>query len=141
YKNMTDEDLKAIFLALQNAPPVNHKVINGIKASFCNVCEQEHGFGEHNEIIPITPIPFDAKVFPDLVGKYIHPEGYAIEVTLSDNKLMVSEGGDPVELIPVTENKFEALGFSTPISFKRDASGKVKWLISYWIGEDIFEKQ
>lgn len=141
YKNMTDEDLKAIFMALQNAPPVNHKVINSMKPGYCNVCEQEHGYGEHNKIKPISGVPFDRKIYPDFVGKYIHPEGYAIEVTLTENKLMVSEGGDPVELVPVAENKFEALGFSTPVSFKRDASGKVKWLISYWIGEDVFEKQ
>src|SRR5690606_18838882 len=141
YSNMTDEDLKAILMAMQNARSVNHKVINGMKAGFCNVCGQEHGYGEHNEIKPISAVPFDQSIYPDFVGHYIHPDGYAIKVTLAENKLMVSEGGDPVELVPVAENRFEALGFSTPISFKRDVSGKVKWLISYWIGEDIFEKQ
>jgi hypothetical protein len=54
---------------------------------------------------------------------------------------MISEGGDPVELVHVGDNRFQALGVSTPVSFKRDENGKVKWLISHWIGEDVFEKK
>jgi mono/diheme cytochrome c family protein len=141
YKNLTDEDLKAIFLALQELPPVNHKVINGIEATFCEVCEQEHGYGKHNKIKPLTAVAFDKKLYPDFVGSYVHPDGFAIEVTFNENKLMISEGGDPVELVHVGDNRFQALGVSTPVSFKRDKNGKVKWLISHWIGEDVFEKK
>jgi mono/diheme cytochrome c family protein len=141
YKNLSDEDLKAIFLALQELPPVNHKVINGIENSYCEVCEQEHGYGKHNKIKPLTEVAFNKKLYPDFVGSYAHPDGFSIEVSMKENKLMISEGGDPVELVPVANNRFEALGFSTPVSFKRDKTGNVKWLISYWIGEDVFIKK
>jgi mono/diheme cytochrome c family protein len=141
FKNMTDVDLKAILMALQKLPPVNHKAINGIKASYCEVCDQSHGHGEHNKIIPLKAVPFDRSLYPDFVGTYNHRDGYSFEVTLEDEKLLISEGGDRVELVPVSQNRFEALGFSTPVSFKRDGSGKVKWLISYWIDEDVLVKQ
>jgi mono/diheme cytochrome c family protein len=55
YKNMTDEDLTAILMALQKLHPVNHKVVNGIKETYCEVCELSHGYGEHNKIIPLKP--------------------------------------------------------------------------------------
>ena len=141
YKNLSDEDLKGIFLALQELPPVQHKVINGIESTYCEVCDQEHGYGKYNKIQPLTAKSFNKKLYPDFAGSYIHPDGFAIEVTLKKDTLMISEGGDPVELVHVGENRFQALGFSTPVSFKRDESGKVKWLISHWIGEDVFEKQ
>ena len=141
YKNMTDEDLKAILMALQKLPPVNHRVINGIEASYCEVCEQSHGYGKYNKIIPLKAVPFNRSLYPDFVGTYIHREGYSIEVKLENNQLLISEGGSYFELVPVSENLFKALGFSTPVSFKRDAGGKVKWLISYWIDEDVFVKQ
>jgi mono/diheme cytochrome c family protein len=142
YKNMTDEDLTAILMALQKLQPVNHKVVNGIKETYCEVCELEHGYGEHNKIIPPKAVPSDRSVYPDFVGTYTHPEeGFSFEVTLERGKLLISEGGPPVELVPVAENRFEALGFPTPVGFRRDEKGKVKWLIGYFIEEDVLVKQ
>jgi mono/diheme cytochrome c family protein len=141
YRNMNDEDLKAIFLALQDLPAVNHKVINGIEASFCEICEQHHGYGKHNKIKPLIAVAFDEKLYPDFVGTYVHPDGFTIDVTLKESTLMISEGGESLELIPVGDNRFEALGFSTPVSFRRNESGTVQWLVSYWVGEDVFERQ
>jgi mono/diheme cytochrome c family protein len=141
YKNLTDEDLEAIFIALQQVPPVNHKVINSMAATYCKVCGQEHGYGEYNKIEAPKAVTFNKSLYPDFVGTYLHPEGFSAEVKLEGGKLLISEGGEFMELIPVAGNRFEALGLSTPVSFKRDESGKVMWMISYWIEEDLFVKQ
>jgi hypothetical protein len=142
YKNMTDEDLTAILLALQKLPPVNHKVVNGIKETYCEVCEMSHGYGENNKIIPPKAVPFNKALYPDFVGTYTHPkERISIEVTLKKGKLFIREEGDPVELVPVGENHFEALGFPSPAGFRRDEKGKVKWLIEYYIEEVLWVKQ
>ena len=142
YKNMTDEDLTAILVALQKLQPVNHKVVNGIKETYCEVCELSHGYGEHNKIIPPKAVPFNHSLYPDFVGTYTHPEeGFSYEVTLEKGKLLISEGGPSVELVPVGENRFEALGFPTPVFFRRDEKGKVKWLVAYYIEEDVLVKQ
>ncbi len=141
YQNIKDEDLKAILMALQQVPAVNHKVMNGIEATFCVVCEQWHGYGKHNKILPLKRVPSAYSLYRDFVGIYKHRDGYYFEVTLKKDTLLIDEGNGPVELIPVSQNRFQAIGFSTPVSFKRDASGKVKWLISYWIDEDVLVKQ
>jgi mono/diheme cytochrome c family protein len=141
YKSMTDQDLKAMFMALQTLPPVNHKVINGMEATYCEVCKQTHGYGQYNKIIPLKAVAFNRALYPDFVGTYAHPFGNLVEVKLENNRLLISQGGEPTELVPVSKNRFEASGFYSPFSFKRDKSGKVKWLISYAIEEEVLVKR
>jgi len=48
YRNMTDEDLKSIYAYLRTLEPVEHRVDNTERATFCKVCKQKHGLGERN---------------------------------------------------------------------------------------------
>jgi len=48
YRNMTDEDLKAIFAYLKTLQPVNHTVDNTEQPTQCKLCGQKHGGGERN---------------------------------------------------------------------------------------------
>ncbi|MBZ5526827.1 MAG: c-type cytochrome [Acidobacteriia bacterium] len=48
YRNMTDEDLKAIFAYLQTVKPVRHQVDNSEPPVYCPLCRQKHGFGDKN---------------------------------------------------------------------------------------------
>jgi hypothetical protein len=48
FRNMTDEDLKAIFAFLQSVKPVKHYVDNSESPTYCRVCRQKHGFGDKN---------------------------------------------------------------------------------------------
>jgi hypothetical protein len=129
-------------VALQKLQPVNHKVINGIKQTYCEVCEMSHGYGENNKIIPPKAVPFNKALYPDFVGTYTHPEeGFSFKITSEKGKLFISEGGPLTELVHVGKNRFEAMGFPTPVLFRRDKTGKVKWLIGYFIEEDVLVKQ
>lgn len=47
-RNMTDDDLKAVFAYLRTLKPVKHVVDNTEKPTFCKVCGQRHGFGDRN---------------------------------------------------------------------------------------------
>lgn len=49
YRNMTDEDLKAIFAYLKTLKPVDHYVDNAMKPTRCAKCNLEHGGGERNK--------------------------------------------------------------------------------------------
>jgi mono/diheme cytochrome c family protein len=51
FRNMTDEDLKAIFAYLRTLPPVQHRVDNTEDATACPVCGGKHGYGEMNHHI------------------------------------------------------------------------------------------
>jgi cytochrome c553 len=48
YQGMSDEDLEAIFAYLKTVPPVKHWTNATAKATFCPVCNKQHGYGELN---------------------------------------------------------------------------------------------
>ena len=49
FRNMTDEDLKAIFAYLRTLTPVQHRVDNTEPPTDCPVCRAKHGYGEMNQ--------------------------------------------------------------------------------------------
>jgi mono/diheme cytochrome c family protein len=48
FRNMTDEDLKAMFAYLRTLKPAPHRVDNTEPPTFCKVCKQKHGAGDRN---------------------------------------------------------------------------------------------
>jgi mono/diheme cytochrome c family protein len=48
FRNMTDEDLKSIFVYLRTLKPVQHRVDNTETSKPCKLCRGVHGFGERN---------------------------------------------------------------------------------------------
>jgi len=48
YRNMTDDDLKAIFAWLRVQTPVKHIVDNTEPPTYCRLCRQKHGGGDRN---------------------------------------------------------------------------------------------
>lgn len=48
YKNLSDDDLKAIFAYLRTLKPVKHLVDNSEPVAECKVCRQKHGGGARN---------------------------------------------------------------------------------------------
>ncbi len=48
YRNMTDEDLKAVFAYLRTLKPVHHVVDNAEPPTLCKLCGHKHGMGNHN---------------------------------------------------------------------------------------------
>jgi cytochrome c len=47
-RNMSDEDLRAVFAYLKSLPPVSHTISNGEPPTFCKRCRRWHGGGEVN---------------------------------------------------------------------------------------------
>ena len=48
FRNMTDDDLKAIYAYLRTLTPVQHRIDNGEEPTVCEVCGGKHGFGDRN---------------------------------------------------------------------------------------------
>ena len=48
FKNLSDDDLKAMFAYLRTVPPVKHRVDNTLPSTYCKVCKQKHGAGQEN---------------------------------------------------------------------------------------------
>lgn len=123
YRNLSDEDLTNIYLALKESQPVRHFVLNGAEPTFCEVCETEHGMGAANHLEPIQPFQSDFMIPVDYAGKYINQifEADTIEFIIANNKLMMED----FEFIPMSESDFVADRFFAPIHFSRDGNGKV----------------
>jgi hypothetical protein len=49
YRNMTDDDLKAVWTFLHDLTPVSHRVDNSMEPTMCPVCGNVHGAGEKNK--------------------------------------------------------------------------------------------
>jgi len=48
YKNLSDDDLKAMYAYLKTLHPVKHRVDNTQAATYCRLCKQKHGAGAEN---------------------------------------------------------------------------------------------
>ncbi len=48
FKNLTDDDLKAIFAYLKTVTPVRHRVDNSLPPTLCKICKKKHGAGDQN---------------------------------------------------------------------------------------------
>ena len=48
FKNLSDDDLKAIYAYLKTMTPVKHRVDNTMPPTYCKLCKQKHGAGDSN---------------------------------------------------------------------------------------------
>jgi hypothetical protein len=48
FRNLTDDDLAAIFAYLRTLTPVKHRVDNTEPPTYCKVCRHKHGYGNMN---------------------------------------------------------------------------------------------
>ena len=48
FKNLTDDDLKAMYAYLRTLPAIKHRVDNTLPPTYCKICKQKHGAGEEN---------------------------------------------------------------------------------------------
>jgi hypothetical protein len=48
FRNLTDDDLAAIFAYLRTLTPVKPRVDNTEPPTYCKVCRHKHGYGNMN---------------------------------------------------------------------------------------------
>ncbi len=48
FKELSDDDLKAMFAYLKTLPPVKHRVDNTLPPTLCKLCKKKHGAGDQN---------------------------------------------------------------------------------------------
>lgn len=141
YQHLTDEDLAAIYAFLQTMQPVAHFINNFAEPMLCNVCEQEHGLGELNQIDPLHGVAIDPALFEDYVGVYRSEEyGFTIRVTREGDQLRAQEEEGPIaDLIPQSDTRFLMAGGLAPLHFVRE-TGAVTALVSEEVEELVFSR-
>lgn len=132
FKNMTDDDIKAIYSYLRTIPHAHHSVNNQKPFTRCAICEQDHGLGEKNKREKPDGIKPNPKSYELYEGKYFN-EGYGITSTIirSGDKLIFQpwENGPKLELIPQSETHFLAPGWILPVHFVKDENGLVTEMV------------
>jgi mono/diheme cytochrome c family protein len=127
FKNMSDEDLTAIYLALMSTYPVRHIVQNGVPPTPCEVCKLEHGLGDKNKIRPMQVFKGKYEIPADAVGNYVSQsmERDTVRVAVDKKALVFVGFGSSVTLAPISATQYFAEGFFAPIQFTKDAAGSV----------------
>jgi mono/diheme cytochrome c family protein len=132
FRNLTDDDSRAIFAYLRARRPVHHALDNTEPPTTCPMCGQKHGFGDRNnpkidKVVEVNPATYDA-----YVGQYRFEDGFSLVVGRDGDKLTVQVAGDDskIELVPISETEFTAKEIPDVISFVRDERGRVTHLLS-----------
>ncbi|HSP06073.1 MAG TPA: hypothetical protein VLR94_02800 [Acidobacteriota bacterium] len=126
YRNMSDEDLNALFAFLKNLKPVHHNVANGETPVLCKLCGQTHGYGAYNQPWNPQPAKVNPGIYDSYIGKYQFADGYVLIIEKDKDKLfLVGEGGDKTELIPQSDSVFVTRNLGSPLTFVKDSTGKV----------------
>ncbi|CAN5520849.1 hypothetical protein BH10BAC3_BH10BAC3_07060 [soil metagenome] len=143
FKNMTDDDLKAIYAYLRTFPAANHAINNQPPFTHCDICGQEHGLGKINKRKKPAGIRIDPVVYSKYAGTYLNEKNnWSVTVIKDADKLIFQpwENGPKIELIPQSESHFFAPGWVLPMSFVKDKNGKVIQLVEDSDLGEIFKK-
>lgn len=146
FKNMNDEDLKAIYAFLRTLPPANHYVNNREPFTHCAICGQMHGLGDLNKHIRPAGIKMNPRLFNEYTGTYLNKTGEGFGNTYiifaKKNKLFGKtwDKGPEVELIPQSDLRFLAPGWPMPINFIKDENGYITKLKEETNYGTVYEK-
>lgn len=143
YKNMTDDDLKAIYTYLGKLPPAKHFVSSQAPFTHCAICGMDHGLGEKNKVINPSGIKMNPTMYDQYAGTYMNEENkWSMTVAKKKNKLMFIPwpNAPEVAMIPQSEFKFLVPGYYFPIRFEKDANGNITQLVEDYNEGMVFKK-
>ena len=132
FKNMNDEDLKAIYSYLRTFPAAKHSVNSQAPFTRCAICGMDHGLGDHNKRIKPAGIKLDPDLYDHYAGTYSNEEyGDSYIISKQGAKLVAQqwENAPKTELIPQSEFHFLAPGWVLGFSFVKGKEGKVTALL------------
>lgn len=144
FSGLKRTDLGAIYDALGLAYPVAHYIGNVGEPKHCDVCGQEHPFGELNKLVLPNAVAVPAAITARLVGDYVAAEeGWTIKVRNREGKLYAQDNFSEreFELIALSPTRYLPDGnFPAPLSFRLPASGAATQLVSEEINELVLER-
>ena len=126
FKNLSEEDLGAIYEALMTSYPIDHKIMNRAPLSYCKACDREHGLGDQNQKEALVSFNADYKIPEDLAGTYYNTMFDKDTVTiLHEEGKLVMKNWRNWEFIPVSETTYRAAGYLAPMVFARNEDGSL----------------
>jgi mono/diheme cytochrome c family protein len=132
FRNLSDDDLNALFAYLKAVPPVKHVIDNVDTPTKCEICGGEHPLGRYNRLPPLPALrEFTVASMRDTVGRYRFEEGLELQVGIGRGRLwMRFQDGNPCALGTTDGKMFSCKDDLDHVEFVRDAAGHVTSLIN-----------
>jgi mono/diheme cytochrome c family protein len=132
YKNLNDDDIKAIYSYLRTLPPARHYVNNQTPFTHCDICGIEHGLGDKNKRRRPAGIFMNPDLYEQFVGTYREDEWQSTYIVSHKGSQLIAKGWDKgveYELVPQSELAFAAEGLPIPITFVKDKNGHITQIV------------
>ena len=128
YKNLNDEDLKAIFAFLQSLAPLRHAIDNTTHPTMCKLCGQLHGQGDRNQAYEVKPVKINPALLNTYQGQYRFSDGQILTIKREDDHLVMDFVDSRSKLFPKSDTDFVGEKFAGITQFVRDKNGKVGYV-------------
>jgi mono/diheme cytochrome c family protein len=130
FRNLSDDDLDALFAYLRAVPKVKHVIDNIDKPTKCAICGGEHPLGQYNKPHEVKLVSMPLAELKDMTGTYRFESGFQLDIAIERGKFMQKfSKTEGCELTTEDRRIYYCHGDIEPIEFVRDASGKVTGLL------------
>ena len=137
YRNMTDDDLRAIRAYLRTVPRARHTVDPAEPEAVCPACGQRHGAGAINRPKDSAAIPIDPRALAGCEGTYVFDDAPPIVLVREGGTFSFDAGGGARLRIFTDDNRiFYAKELPDLVEFVRDPSGRVTGMIDRAFEDD-----
>ncbi|MGH9440834.1 MAG: c-type cytochrome, partial [Thermoanaerobaculia bacterium] len=140
FRNMSDEDLKAVRAYLNGLLPVRHLVDENEPAAVCPACGQRHGGGRINRPKESRAVSIDPKAIEGSDGRYSFGDAPPIVLVRKGSKLYVRVDKRDEEVFTEDNRLFFIRSSPSVIEFVRDRTGRVTSLIDRAFDDDVGRK-
>ena len=130
FRNLSDEDLDALFAYLGALPKVKHILDNIDKPTKCRICEGEHPLGQYNRPVEHTLVPLPMAELRDAPGTYRFEDGFEMRIAIESGALKLKYDETNCTLVTTNRRVFFCQGDIDRIEFTRDAAGRITGLVN-----------
>jgi mono/diheme cytochrome c family protein len=121
YRNLSDDDLRALFVLLSSRPPVGHNVSNHEPPTACPACGQKHGFGDRNRSKETRAVPLEHARLGGCEGRYAFEDGFALELWRDGERWLLKFDDKAEPVLAVGVGRFTSRTLPDILTCERDA--------------------
>ena len=130
YRNLSDDDLRALFTFLGSRPPVSHNVSNHEPPTACPACGQKHGFGDRNRSKEAAARPLEEARLEGCEGRHAFDDGFTLELTRDGERWFLKFEQEPEPVLAVGAGRFTSRRLADILTCERDAERRPTALYS-----------
>jgi len=131
FKNLSDDDLNALFAYLRAVTPAKHVIDNIDAPSACAICGGVHPLGKYNQPRQRTLMTYPLRMVEGAVGNYRFDDGFRLRTVIEEGKFRLKfPDGKGCDLVTENQLTFYCEGDIDHLEFVRDRSGAVTHVLN-----------